>query len=134
MITGLAVVSLPGGRQVLIATDYDGWLHHWDPYTGDIARPVIAIPQRAHLIAAHTDSGGSATALLQAGDDEPGDYRTVRWALEAGAPAGDPLPVTLRAVYNDSGQTMMVLSEPDGTITIQPLPQPPAQHPLLPFS
>jgi hypothetical protein len=39
-----------------------------------------------------------------------------------GEQVGPPLPATFSAVFDDNGVTWMVLSEPDGSLVVCPLP------------
>jgi hypothetical protein len=55
-------------------------------------------------------------------DDDPEGKHVERWRLNSATPVGPPLPDTFRAVFDDDGATWMVLTEPDGTLVVCPLP------------
>ena len=67
-------------------------------------------------------AGGTPSAFLWffGGD---GGNRVERWRLDTGEKAGVSLPATLRAVFGEQG-TWMVLGGFDGSLVVQPMPQP----------
>ena len=121
-IDDLAVAGLPGGRQVLAGLG-DGRLHRWDPVTGDPLGPPVHIARWATFTAIYVDKAGVPFGFVDIPDhDAPDGKHTERWRLDSAARAGPPLPATFRAVFDDAGVTRMVLAEPDGSLTVCPLP------------
>jgi WD40 repeat protein len=114
-LTVLTVVQI-GGRQIIVGVDLDGGMHQWDALTGAIVHPTIKVAEYVFLATTNIDTND--ILLWVPGED----YLVERWRLDTGAQIELNVPVTARAIYRDGDQPMMVLSEPDGSITIAPLP------------
>ena len=87
------------------------------------------------LAAAHAGRDGIPVALVNSVPDSDADAdtfdgyrkrRVERWRLDKLTRTSPALPDALRAVFDDAGATWMVLSEPDGSLRVRPLP--PAQE------
>ena len=119
----LAVARLPGGRQILACVDTYA-LHRWGLPSGEPMGPPVRVGKWADLVTTHADRHGTPSVFLWffGGDDDGGD-RVERWRLDTGEKAGIRLPVTLRAVFGERG-TWMVLGGFDGSLVVQPMPQP----------
>jgi len=129
-VSHLAVVDLPGGRQILACADTYA-LHRWDLADGKPLGCSAVTGKWARLLATHVDSLGTPTAFIWLpgeGENEDAVERVEQWRLDTGSRIEVNLPVTLRAVFDHGGHTWMVLGEPDGSLVVQPLPRP-AQRP-----
>jgi hypothetical protein len=122
-VSQLAVVDLPGGRQILACAGTCA-LHRWDLASGEPVGPAAVTGKWAHLVATHVDSQGTPTAFLWIpgeGDGQDAVERVEQWRLDTGARIDADLPFTLRAVFDDAGRTWLVLGMADGSLVIRPL-------------
>jgi WD40 repeat protein len=121
-VSGLAVVGLPDGRQLLIGLDASS-LYRWDLDSRDTIGEPVPVGGWARIVATHVDSSGIATAFLHFPGHEDDDRvaRVERWRLDNGTRLDPVFPDTLRAVFDDDGITWTVLGERDGSLEVRPL-------------
>jgi WD40 repeat protein len=120
-ISDLAVVVLPGGRQLLIGLDTDS-LYRWDLGSRETIGQPVRVGKWARIVATHLDSAMTPTAFLHIpGEDDDRVARVERWRLDTGTRLDPVFPATLRAVFDDGGVTWAVLGERDGSLQVRPL-------------
>ncbi len=110
----LALLALPAGRQMLLCVDSYA-LHRWDLATGQPIGSPLGIGKWADLVATHVDSWGIPAAFVWLpgeGEDNDAVERVERWRLDTAGRVEQDLPVTVRAVFEDTHGTGMVLGEP----------------------
>src|SRR5260221_9826935 len=91
-------------------------LHRWDLAIGQPIGSTVGMGKWADLVATHVDSWGIPAAFVWLpgeGEDNDAVERVERWRLDTGGRVEQDLPVTVRAVFEDSHGTWMVLGEPD---------------------
>jgi WD40 repeat protein len=128
----LAVIDLPGGRQLLAGLDRHA-LYRWDPLTGESPSPA-PLGEEGRFAAVHAGQDGIPVAFIHFPDEyddlEEG-RRVERWRLDKLTRVKPDPPVTLRAVFDEAGATWMILSELDGSLRIRPLPPILVEEPAL---
>jgi len=87
--------------------------------------PPVPVGTWPAFTAIHVDRAGVPFGFVYVGDvdeDDPDGKHVERWRLDSATRVGPPLPATFCTVFDDEGMTWMVLSEPDGSLVVCPLP------------